>query len=505
MRYRNRPHRTANRSVRRVVPAAAVAIATVGLGSTVALADDAPVDPEIAVGDLDLQAPMFVPTIYELDPVVVPDVIDLLAPRDDRPDREEREDRKGGPAHVAPTDDYEWGGDSGLYIGGVEPGCLVGCVTSALISAKPTSPDVGFDIHTTVPTRFDVTVARIDTGALLHFSNGGYDTEWSTTLGPLTAGEDYALLVQVNDESGFEQILTHEFTAPDPIAPQWGFSGEVTGCAAQCIERGVVRTTDEADHVVVEVETSVDAYITVWVSTLPPVMVDGIPTLPDSAVVASPALAGTEWEFGVDGLATGTLHHIVVRAEDGNGAAAYRAGEFSTGKELPQVVEATIRWAFIQADGDVGLPFGGPDKGEIRFFWGTEDAVTGYREEAKLKAGDTVFFDEDDDNTLYALATSDLAFPSIGFAAAERDWQPFQFGQWLPAFPPPAPYAGTYMTTNVVWTFPMTLDDIEDLPECGDWAEGADWADDRCVNIFSPDPGPNYAKFQLMISYRVIS
>ncbi len=453
---------------------------------------------EIGPGDLSTAMPVIAPTLHQLHPVVVPEITDLLVDgrRDRRDDRDDRDDDRRGKPPTAPVDDFEWGGENP---GQIAPGCLGGCVTSALIFELPTTADVGFEITTDTPTRFDVTVADVETLEKLHFSNGGYDTEWGATLGPLVAGRHYAVLIQVNDQFGYEEILTHQFTAPDPVAPAWDVASNVLGCAAQCIEHGVVRTTDDPSSVVVEVGTSVSAWVTVWVSEQAPDIVGGVPTLPDSAIEASPPLAGTAWEFGVDGLAPDTLHHVIVQAVDDDGGVSVRAGQFVTEYEYPELVEATFRWIRIEHDGDEGLT--GGKRGEIQLGWGAANGMAGLMSEDKLDAGDVVHLSGN--NVFPAHASSTNAFPPLVVVAVERDFSMTEFGQVIP-YPFTESFTDGSFAITVAWTLPMHLDDIEALPSCQAHAGGAAWADDRCVLLESAHPSGDHVEFETLISFRIV-
>jgi hypothetical protein len=116
------------------------------------------------------------------------------------------------------------------------------------------------------------------------------------------------------------------------------------GCAHQCITKAAVRAGTASPDVSLDIATTVDAKLEVWVSKQAPVVANGVPSFPGVSPIASSPGATRSWLAKLSPLAPATKYYVIVRAVDANGKAAYRSGAFRT------VTPA------IQPGGDLLLP-----------------------------------------------------------------------------------------------------------------------------------------------------
>jgi len=175
--------------------------------------------------------------------------------------------------------------------------------------------------------------------------------------------------------------------AGPPAAPVGLNAG--LGCSAQCIEKALVTPTLTGGSL--QVETDTPARITVKVSDQAPGSIDGVPWIPNPDYFAQTWGYYTARTFELDGLAAGTLHHILVSATDSDGGTAYRLGTFRTldPPPLPPAVQGrTVKVTFfkVKTKNDADKP----GKGEIllSFQVGNEVvySMNGYR---KLGSGES--------------------------------------------------------------------------------------------------------------------
>jgi hypothetical protein len=161
------------------------------------------------------------------------------------------------------------------------------------------------------------------------------------------------------------------------------------GCSAQCIQKALVSPTMTGGRL--EVGTDTPARIEVRISDQAPGFIDGKPWIPNPDFAAHTVSYYTSRLFQIDGLAAGTLQHILVTATDHEGRKAYRLGTFRTVEPppLPPAVQAqTVRVTFykvkIRDDAD------SPGKGEIALdFCAAGDCGIGEGAYVKLGSGQT--------------------------------------------------------------------------------------------------------------------
>jgi hypothetical protein len=175
--------------------------------------------------------------------------------------------------------------------------------------------------------------------------------------------------------------------AGPPVAPVGLNAG--LGCSVQCIETALVTPTMTGGTL--RVETDTPARIAVKVSDQAPGFIDGTPWIPNPDYFGQTWNSYSSFTFELDGLAAGTLQHILVTATDADGHVASRLGTFRTldPPPLPPAVEGnTLKVTFFKVkilnDADK------PGKGEILLsFKVGDDVVYSMNDYKKLNSGQT--------------------------------------------------------------------------------------------------------------------
>lgn len=242
------------------------------------------------------------------------------------------------------------------------------CSSARSLRSRPAEIDAIAAVAVLATTAAVVVVAQPHDGSAALASGGSIPATSSTTAGhdevdgvdelgltpeQATGRDEPATGVGV-DEADDAEVATSE-PAPaielDPVAPpappaaagdvdvlggtQFGggapgsLVGNAQGCAARCITRATLQRSDGSTDVRVEVVTDVRARTMVALSTTPPVVVDGVPTLPGATVVQV-HLPRTTFARTVTGLLPGTTYHVLVRATDRDGGSQYATTSFRT-------------------------------------------------------------------------------------------------------------------------------------------------------------------------------
>jgi hypothetical protein len=375
-------------------------------------------------------------------------------------------------------------------------GCQLECVTSALLTANDHNANVGLAIETTVPVHVEIEVTKTGTDSSKFFNNPGYDTEWSTTLSPLQPDTTYDLTLIAIDQQGHSKVYEHQFTTVDIID---GLNANAQGCALHCLVDGSVSMTDSHSKVKVHVKTNTSAKLVVWVSTSEPGWVGDTPLMPAEAKVHHSENAATSWTFDVPGLQADTEYHIVVRAEDGWGV-DHQIGTFRTDPKPPVDVRVAFEQIDVTYDGDSGAL----NRGELSFGWGFDGEAIGTRGEEKMHGGTRI--ELSNNNFWWFQLSEDEGLPNVMVRGTERDWDgKIEFctaGEGISDGPVYSADCDTKSNTAQLGSG-FTLAQIEALPLCGNFGIDAGDPAARCAAIGTPDAGGDYARFTVVISFRI--
>lgn len=396
-------------------------------------------------------------------------------------------------------------------------GCALQCITKAWLTPNASNADLSLEVQTTVPAALRVWVSTdVPTvnGGVPSFpgvgpiaSTAAQVTSWTTPLTPLEATTSYHIVVEATDAHDNVGYQVGEFTTISPAAGPAALApnDDVGGCASQCITKAMLAPVEGGADASIEVETTVPTVIEVFVSEQPPsIDADGVPSFPGVDPVATTG-GETEasWTATLTGLKGGTEHHIVVSAVDGEGRRAHRAGSFHN-PEVEHTLLVTFHRIDVTYDGD-----GKYNRGELTFRLGINQDKIAETAERKMHSGTTLNLKgpgratgishvvhgvsgtlplalvqgfERDNDILMELC-------SMGTGILSADW-------------------GRNEDCDVTWNTAGTgivfMDDFESLPACADHGLGGAFADDRCLVATTADHGAGYARFEALVSYRII-
>lgn len=416
-----------------------------------------------------------------------PEIDDLVPPEDPTP--------IDGPSDFQMTPAPSHLGDisSGLT------GCQLDCVTSALLSANPSNPDVHLDVEATVPVHFEIEVTETGTNSSLMFNNPGYDTTYDFHVAPLEPDTTYDLTMIAIDQDGHSQVYAHRFTTVDIVD---GFAGNAQGCALDCITEGVVDKTGDFSKVEIHLETNSPATMQVWLSTEEPTWVDDPGAKPAFGPILDSETPSTSWTFDVPDLDELTTYHVVAKAEDGFGT-HYRVGQFTTDANPNVNVQVGFERIIVTHDGDKHAL----NRGEITFGWGFGNAGLGWRAEEKMHPGS---FDIGGSNTQwFSVDADDGTVPNPVLNARERDADGLvefcALGGGLDLAPVYRSHCDS--KSNVaMFGYDLALADIEQFESCVAMGITTAGVGARCAAISTGAHGTNdddYTRFIAYVSFFV--
>jgi hypothetical protein len=342
-------------------------------------------------------------------------------------------------------------------------------------------------VSTSPPGEVDGHPAFGGDGALKAFSNGFVES-FSGSIGSLDAATDYHLILEAVDEQGRAWYGTTEFRTitpldlPDGVATPDGPGG----CGAHCITAGTVEP--HGTGVALHVETHTPAHMTAWISTEPLVDEDGDPVVDGVDPAANSGdLESTEWDTVIEDLPFGTDYNIVVRARDLTGGESWASGTFRTADGVE--ITATFRSVNVVSDAEDA------NAGEISMAWGYNDMTIGARDVQQIDDGAVVVLSGDD--TSFSFVDHDLVDANL-----------FVPNVTLHEFDDPGGIAEPCWSSDVVWSdwaaglecginvnvatgiYDLGAAALDSLPRCSDYGL-VDIADEACLTLEAPDPGPD--------------
>ncbi|MCB0957571.1 MAG: hypothetical protein KDB12_15555 [Ilumatobacter sp.] len=390
-------------------------------------------------------------------------------------------------------------------------GCDSNCITAASLVVDPNGTTATLHVTTNVNTRLALWLSPapiVTTNGVPDFAEDAeiaigqplLQTSWDRTVTGLRPDVEYHAILRARDVGARKQYLTGTFHTPAAHGPSE--EGVAAGCATQCITAGTVAAGSRYPTATLEVATSVDATLSVWVSTDEPGWIGGAPILPATAKVAVPAGAARNWAIDVPVLAAGAVHHVIVRAEDAHGV-SYRVGSFVSGEEPPTRVIVTIERVWITQDGDPMEV----DRGDATVLYGLTDEPNpaGNRLSAiwntKLGAGDEFVPPA---NAWVADVLPGGTLPGIGMTIWESDPQTHGCAGGVPFVYEPHYDDWCNNRANVAYINLVTLADTEDWLACSSYGFIGSKEDAACRLVSSATLNEQYVNFAILVSVQVI-
>ena len=408
------------------------------------------------------------------------------------------------------NDHHPLAADVGLSAGEHLTGCGNQCITTAWLSPRPNSADVGLELRSHTSARYEVYVrpAASSAGGFLAVnttpwttSPGDHHIEWTTTLSPLQPDTRYQIEVRAIDEDGHVSSRSTTFRTADPVDQLAGNDPD-PACSYQCITEAVVTPTGSFDEVAIEISTNSPAEITVLYGTSAVQWNGTTPSIPSAATTTSPDDQTTSWTPVLDGLDGDTTYNVIVRAEDTYGRRSHQVGSFHTEDEPPRSVEVTFEQVVIQYDGDKDVIF--PNKGELTFRWGVDNLWWDSRSEHKHDGGDRFTLDEGDTTILVAFDNETARILTITGGERDRDNNLCQAYDNSDGDLWRRPFIDCNERTWNPAPDSFTLEDVENLPFCSEFHMTGHKATDRCAALSTPDRGNDHPRFTAYVRFHFL-
>ncbi|MCB0956987.1 MAG: hypothetical protein KDB12_12590 [Ilumatobacter sp.] len=391
------------------------------------------------------------------------------------------------------------------------PGCASNCISAASLVVDPNGTTATLHVTTNVNTRMALWLSPapiVTTNGVPDFADDAeiavgqplLRTSWDRTVTGLRTDVTYHAILRARDTAGHKQYLTGTFHTPAAHGP--ADEAVVAGCATQCITAGTVAAGPRYPTATLDVTTSVDATLSVWVSTDEPGWVGSSPLLPATAQVPVAGGAQRNWSVEVPVLAGSTVHHVIVRAEDAQGV-SYRVGQFTSGAEPPTRVVVTIERVWITQDGD---PMD-VDRGDLTLVYGLVEPhspqLTRLESDSrKASAGEDFVPAGAISYVVDVPAGSTL--PGMGMTIWDDDFSNKVCLNGLGFVTSLTYYDDCNQRANVAYVHGVTLADTNDWLRCSSYGMAGVKEDAACRLVPSFDAPEQYATFAILISVRVI-
>lgn len=128
------------------------------------------------------------------------------------------------------------------------------------------------------------------------------------------------------DVAAYNPLLGSESVAGGGLSA----GADAGGCATQCITKALLRPNATTPNVGLQIGTTTPAYLSVFVSTDPPVIGPNGPVFAGVAPMDHTDDLRTGWTARLAPLAPDTTYYVIVRAIDADGDRAFRHGSFHT-------------------------------------------------------------------------------------------------------------------------------------------------------------------------------
>jgi len=406
----------------------------------------------------------------------------------------------------------QFGSDPATQLVSNAPGCASQCISAATLTVAPFGGTADLAVTTNVRARLAIWISPSaiawNNGVPSFAADAEYtkgkpvlSTEWRHTVTGLRGGVTYHAILRAKDAAGRNAYLTATFTTPTATGPSDLAVGG--GCWTQCITSGTVAAGPRYPTASLQVATSVDATLRVWVSTSTPGTIAGNPVLPDEAEINVGGGARRNWSIDVPVAAGSTTHHVVVAATDADGHTSFRTGSFVSGEEPPTRVVITIEKVWIGQDGD---PMD-VDKGDFTMIYGlidesNLDAARLTFVERKLSAGDELV-------PSGAIAwVADVfpggTLPGFGMSIWEKDPEAIACTNFPGFVFEPFYDDQCNLRANVAYRNLVTLADTNEWLRCSSYGFMGEKEDAACVMVHSASANEQYATFGILVSVQVL-
>lgn len=393
------------------------------------------------------------------------------------------------------------------------PGCASSCITAATVSFETGSTRIGVEVASNVPARFDLYISTTTPtigpdGPTMPgvdpIRNGRLTRSWSRSISGLGPNAEHYVVLRATDRNGATQVAVGSFRTVNPLDPADDLA-PAPSCAFQCISSGVVRPGVSYDTVRLEVRTTVAANLKVALSTQPPEIVGGVPSVTPEVAVFVPTGLATSWDLDVAPLAADTVYHAVVSATDAQGRTTRRVGSFRTGEAPPIAFRAQVNRVTVDYDGDPGVL----NDGELSFAWGYRNAdglqLRGHRPQAKMSDGDT--FETAPHSGFVGSVRADGEIPSIALTVHDLDRDGLTF-EYCPIGFFGVSTGQTYndgcdMRSSGAETGALTPNEVMELRRCSTFGFIGELEDAYCLLLDTGYHGENYARAWTIVSYEL--
>jgi hypothetical protein len=391
-------------------------------------------------------------------------------------------------------------------------GCSNQCITKALLKPNATTPNVGLEIATNTPAYLSVFVSKVApvigpngpvfAGVAPIDHTDDLRTSWTAQLKPLQADTTYYVIVRAIDADGDKAFRTGSFHTNDGSVGPGGLAnpGGPAGCSLQCITSALISQAhgDAAGtEVGLAVASHTDALFQASVSRDAPTVSGGVPSFAHTDAWANSGLNYDDtWHVQLGNLTPQTKYYIVVRAEDRQGRASYRSGQFTTASSPSMQAKFALVSVHIDGDGDkVG-------RGEISLGWRVGDTTVATFAEHKRDAGDRLTFG----TTPWTVDQTMAGFlPTVRVQATERDADgKLEFctlGSGV------SDNSGRNDSCDIKWIVAdsglVKADQIEGFPACETLPTGDRFPGYRCMELTTEDRGSDYPKITAVVAIRV--
>lgn len=391
-------------------------------------------------------------------------------------------------------------------------GCSNQCITKALLKPNATTANVGVEIATNTPAYLSVFVSKVapvngphgpvPNGVAPMDHTDDLRTTWTAQLRPLQADTTYYVIVRAIDADGDTALRTGSFHTTDGTVGPGGLadSGGPAGCSLQCITSALISQAAggaAGTAVGLAVASHTDALFQVSVSRDAPTVTGGVPSFDHTDAWATSGLEyAKSWQEQLVGLAPETTYYVVVRAEDRQGRASYRSGEFTTASSPTVQADFALVSVRIDKDGDT------LGRGEISLGWRVGDTTVATFAEHKRDAGDVVTFG----TTPWPVDLPLASFlPTVRVQVTERDAD--GLGEFCSAGTGVRDDWGRSGPCDVTWNVASSglvkANQLGSLPACDTFPSGERFPGFRCMQLTTSDHGSDYANITAVVAIRV--